>query len=129
MSITMHTALYQKWDETSQGVANFKTSVFHSRSFRPIARPGYGKSALSALEVEITLCDPKGFEIDLSMRGIVKGVTRTDRSNTPPGTVLAPFWLPESIEKFIKKYIDFLNDFMLILAPFSTDFEAILMSF
>ena len=28
MSITMHTALYQKSDETSQGVADFKTSVF-----------------------------------------------------------------------------------------------------
>ena len=28
MSITMHTALYQKSDGTSQGVANFKTSVF-----------------------------------------------------------------------------------------------------
>ena len=49
MSITLHTALYQKSDETSQGVANFKTSVFPSRSFRPIARPGYGKSALRAI--------------------------------------------------------------------------------
>ena len=58
MSITMHTALYQKSDDTSQGVADFKTSVFDSRSFRPIARPGYGKSALSALTVETTLCDP-----------------------------------------------------------------------
>ena len=49
MSMTMHTALYQKSDETSQGVAEFKTSVFDSRSFRPIARPGYGKSALRAI--------------------------------------------------------------------------------
>ena len=35
-------------------------------SVRGNPRPGdYGKSALSALEVEITLCDPKGFEIHL----------------------------------------------------------------
>ena len=49
MSITMHTALYQKSDETSQGFAYFTTSVFQTRSFRPIARPGYGKSALRAI--------------------------------------------------------------------------------
>ena len=58
LSFVVHAALYEKSEETSQGVADFKTSVFQIRSFRPIARPGYGKSALSALEVENTLCDP-----------------------------------------------------------------------
>ena len=57
MSITMVTALYQKSDETSQGVANFKTSVFKT-------------NALS-----------------------VPSLGQVVRSNTPPGTVLAPFWL------------------------------------
>ena len=63
------------------------------------------------------------------MRGIVKGGTRARRSNTPPGTVLAPFWLPESIENLIKKSIDFLNDFGTLWAPFWLHFGVILESF
>ena len=70
-----------------------------------------------------------GYEIDLSMRGIVKGGTRPSRYNTPPGTVLAPFWLPESIENLIKNSIDFLNDFGTLWAPFGTDFGVILEPF
>ena len=45
------------------------------------------------------------------------------------GIVLASFWLPESIEKFRKNYIDFLNDFGTLWAPFGTDFGIILESF
>ena len=38
MSITMHTALYQKSDETSQGLADFTTSVSktHALSVPPL---------------------------------------------------------------------------------------------
>ena len=70
-----------------------------------------------------------GYEIDLSMRGIVKGGTRASRYNTPPGTVLAPFWFPESIENFIKFHMDFLNDFGTLWAPFWLHFGVILESF
>ena len=45
------------------------------------------------------------------------------------GTVLASFWLPESIENFIKFYIDFLKDFGTLWAPFGIDFGVIFESF
>ena len=63
------------------------------------------------------------------MRGESEGGTRAGRSNTPPGTVLAPFWLPESIENLIKNSIDFLNDFGTLWAPFWLHFGVILESF
>ena len=52
------------------------------------------------------------------MRGVVRGGRPAARSNTPLGTVLASFWLPESIEKAIRFLTDFLNDFGIFLAPF-----------
>ena len=50
------------------------------------------------------------------------------RFNTPPGTVLSPFWVPESIEKAIRFLIDFLNDFGTFLAPFWPHFGVTLES-
>ena len=54
MSITMHTALYQKSDETSQGVADFKTSVFKTNA---LSVPSLGQVTERALsersEVEL----------------------------------------------------------------------------
>ena len=39
-------------------------------------------------------------------------------SDMPLGTVLAPFWLPESIQKNMRCSIDFLNDFGILLGSF-----------
>ena len=132
MSITLHTALYQKSDETSQGVANFKTSVFPSRSFRPIARPGYGKSALSAREVALTqsASGRGGYnEVYLYTRGVVRGGTRGRDLTPPPGTVLALFRLHFGSRNPLKFYIDFLKDFGALWAPFGIDFGVIFESF
>ena len=98
MSITMPTALYQKSDETSQGVANFKTSVFKTNALSVPSLGQVTERALSAREKlqarKAPPAEEDGYEIDLSMRGVVRGGTRA-RGLTPPlGTVLAPFWLP-----------------------------------
>ena len=39
---------------------------------------------------------------------------------------MAPFWLPESIENFIKFHMDFLNDFGTLWAPFWLHFGVVL---
>ena len=52
MSITMHTALYQKSDETSQGLADFTTSVFKTNALSvPPLRLDDGKRASSVLKL------------------------------------------------------------------------------
>ena len=52
MSITMHTALYQKSDETSQGVADFKTSVFKTNA---LSVPSLGQVTERALSAHLKL--------------------------------------------------------------------------
>ena len=70
-----------------------------------------------------------GYEIDLSMRGIVKGGTRPSRYNTPPGhrpgTVLAPCWVLESIKTSLKILFDFFLDLLPFLYPFWVNCVAI----
>ena len=55
------------------------------------------------------------------MRGVVRGETRTGRSNTPLGSLGPSFWLPKSLQKSTKSqvrfFVDFLADFGSILVP------------
>ena len=88
------------------------------------------KERFSALEVEITLCDPKGFEINLLMRGgYSRGGNPRPEDLTPPW---APFWLhfgflldPKIHEKSLTFWFDFLAIFVSFLDPFWSHFLVI----